>query len=59
MFELIKKISVGFLTVTVIASNHTNYMSLINQKYMTQIPLLIYILLNTVKNFTTFCLRLN
>ena len=36
MFELIKKIFIGLLTCIVNASNHTKYVSLGNQKYMTQ-----------------------
>ena len=41
------------------ASNHTKCVSLSNQKCMIQPTLLIYILMNTVKNFTTDHLRLN
>ena len=61
MFKLIKKIFIALFTGIVSASNHTKFVSLWNQKSMIQ-PyqfLLIYILMNTVKNFTTIHLRLN
>ena len=50
---LIKKIFIELLAGIVSASNHTKCVLLINQKYMTQPTLLIYILINTVKIFTT------
>ena len=58
MFELIKKIFIGLLTGIESGYNHTKCLSLINQKYI-NLLLLIYILMNTVKNFTTTYLRLN
>ena len=36
MFKLVKKIFIGLLTELVSASNHTKYVSLSNQKCMTQ-----------------------
>ena len=59
MFGLIKKIFIGLLTGLVNESNHTNYLSLINQNVCFNPLLLIYILMNIVKNFTTIHLRLN
>ena len=52
MFGLIRKICIGSSTGLVNGSNHIKYVSLINQK-------LIYIIMNTVKNFTTIHLHLN
>ena len=40
MFDLIKKIFIGLLTGIVIASNHTNCVSISNQKCMTQSTLI-------------------
>ena len=36
MFGLIKKVFIGLLTETVSASNHTKFVSLSNQKVMSQ-----------------------
>ena len=58
MLGLIKKIFYGILTGLVDGSNHTKCVSLSNQKYKIQ-PILIYILMNTVKNFTIIYLQLN
>ena len=58
MFELIIKIFIGLSTGLVNGSNHTKCVSLRNQKCMAQ-PTLIYILMNTVKNFNTIHLLLN
>ena len=58
MLGLIKKIFYGILTGLVDGSNHTKCISLSNQKYKIQ-PTLIYILMNTVKNFTIIYLQLN
>ena len=58
MLGLIKKIFYGILTGLVDGSNHTKCVSLSNQKYKIQ-PTLIYILMNTVKNFTIIYLQLN
>ena len=58
MLGLIKKIFYGILTGLVNGSNHTKCVSLSNQKYKIQ-PILIYILMNTVKNFTIIYLQLN
>ena len=52
IFGLIKKIFIGLLTGLVNRSNHTKCVLLSNQKCMIQPTLLIYILMNTVKNFT-------
>ena len=41
MFGFIKKMFIELLTRTVSASNHTKYVSLNNQKYMTQPTLII------------------
>ena len=61
MFGLIKKVFMGLLISIVNASSHAKCVSLSNQKCMTHpsLILLIYILMNTVKNFTTMHLRLN
>ena len=59
MLSLIEKISIGLLTVLVNASNHTKCVSLSNQNVLFNLPLLIYILMNAVKNFTTIHLQLN
>ena len=58
MLALIKKIFYGILTGLVDGSNRTKCFSLSNQKYKIQ-PTLIYILMNTVKNFTIIYLQLN
>ena len=58
MLGLIKKIFYGILTGLVDGSNHTKCVSLSNQKYKIQ-PTLIYILMNTVKNFSIIYLQLN
>ena len=55
MLGIIKNMVIVVLTGTVSASNHTKCVSLSNQKCMIQPTvnlLLIYILMNTVKNFT-------
>ena len=55
MLGIIKNMVIVVLTDTVSASNHTKCVSLSNQKCMIQPTvnlLLIYILMNTVKNFT-------
>ena len=54
MFGLIKKIFIGLLTGLV-----TKCVSLRNQKFMFNLLFLIYILMNTVKNFITIHLQLN
>ena len=51
MFSLIKKVFMGLLTGLVNASNHTKCALLSNQKCMIQPTLIIYTLMNTVKNF--------
>ena len=58
MFRLIKKIFIGLLTSIVSAFNHTKCVLLSSHKCMTQPTLIIYILINTVKNFTTIRLWL-
>ena len=58
MFELIKKIFIGLLTGIGSQSNHTKCASLSNKNKISLL-LLIYILMNTVKNFTTIHLWLN
>ena len=59
MFGLIKKIVNGLLTGLVNGYYHTKCVLLSNQKCLIELTLLIYVLLNTVKNFTTIHLRLN
>ena len=59
MFGLVKKMFTGILTGLVNASNHTRCVSLSNQKCEIQPTLLIYILMNTVKNYTIMNLQLN
>ena len=60
MFGLIKKLFIGLLaSVAVNASNHTKYVSLNNQKCDIQPTFLTYILMNTLKNYTTIHLHLN
>ena len=49
--KLLKKIFIVLLTSIVNFSNHTKCLSLSNQKWRLNLPLLIYILMNTVKNF--------
>ena len=58
MFGFIKKMFTGLLTGIVSAYNHTKCVSLRNQKCRLKPLLLIYILMNTVKIFTTIHLRL-
>ena len=48
---------IGLFTGLVNASNHKKCVSLSNQKF--NLLLLIYILMNTVKNYTTIYLQLN
>ena len=53
MFGLIKKMFIGLLTSLVNASNHARCVSLSNQiQTRFYLLLLIYILINTVKNYT-------
>ena len=52
MFELFKKLFVRLLTGLVNRYNHTTYVSLSNGKCKIQPALLIYIPINTFKNFT-------
>ena len=60
MFRLSKKIFIGLFTGLVNESNHTKWVSSSNQRCTIQPTLyLIYILMNTVKNFTTIPLWLN
>ena len=59
MFGLIKKTFIGWLTGLVNGSNHTMCISLSNQKCEIQPILLIWILMNTVKNFIIIDLQLN
>ena len=59
MLGLIKKIFIGLLTGPVNRSNHIKYVSLRNDKCMTQPTLINLILMNIVKNLTTTHLRLN
>ena len=53
MFGVIKKMFIVLLTSLVNASSDTKYVSLSNQKCKVNLVLLIYILMNTVKNYTT------
>ena len=57
-FGIIRNMFIVLLSNIVNGSNHTKCVLLSNQKFMNQF-LLIYILMNTVKNFTTIHLRLN
>ena len=57
MFGLIKKIFMGLLISMVNASNHTKCIWFSNQRF--NLLLIIYILMNIVKNFTTIHLPLN
>ena len=59
MFGLIKKIVNGLLTGLGNGYYHTKWVLLSNQECLIELTLLIYVLLNTVKNFTTIHLRLN
>ena len=59
MFGLIKKVFIGFLTGLGNGSKHTKCISISNQKCMIESTLLIYILMNTVKNYTILHLQLN
>ena len=58
MRGIIKKIFIVLLSSIVNASNHTKCVLLNNQECMTQLTL-IYILMNTVKNYTTIDLQLS
>ena len=58
MFGIIEKMVV-LLTNIVNNSNHTKYVSLSNEKCMAQPTLINYILMNSVKNFTTIHSRLD
>ena len=49
----------GLLTGLANESYHTNCVFLSNKNVKFNLPLLIYILMNTVKNFTTIHLRLS
>ena len=59
MFGLTKKVFIGFLTGLGNGSNHTKCISISNQKSLIESTLLIYILMNTVKNYTILHLQLN
>ena len=65
MFGIIKKMFIVLLTSLintsniVNASNHTKYVSLSNENLKFNILLLIYVLMNTVTNYTTIHLWLN
>ena len=59
MFGIIKKIFIVLLTSLINASSHTECVSLSNQNAKLNLILLIYILINTVKNYATIHLRLN
>ena len=59
MFGLSKKEFMGLLINIVDASNHTKCVSLSNKNVKFNLLLLIYILVNTVKNFTTIHFHLN
>ena len=59
MFGLTKKILIGLLTGLVNGSKNIKCVSLSYQKCIINPLLLIYILMNIVKNFTTIHLRLN
>ena len=59
MFGLIKKLFIGLLTGLVNGSNHRKCVLLSNQNARLNLPLLIYILINIVKNFTAINLQLN
>ena len=62
MFGLINKIFIGLLTGLVNESNHKKCVPLSNVRLLNvrfSLLLFIYILMNTVKNFTTIHLRLH
>ena len=59
MFGLIKKICIGLLIGLVNGTNRTKCVSSINRNVWFNLPLSIYILMNTVKDFTTTHLQLN
>ena len=59
MFMLIKKTSIGLLTGLINGSYDTNCVSLSNQELRFNLPSLIYIIMNTGKNFITHHLLLN
>ena len=59
MSGLINKIFIWLLTGLVNGSNHTKWVSLSSQKYMTHLLIIIHILVNIIKNFTTIHLWLN
>ena len=58
MFGIIKMMFIVLLTSIVNAFNHAKCLSLSDQKCESQ-PTLIYILANTVKNYTTIHKQLN
>ena len=58
MFGRIKKMFAVLLTSIVNASDRKKCVYLSNQKYMIQPTLLIYILMNTLKNYITIHLQL-
>ena len=58
MFRFIKKLFVQFLTSIANESNHTKCVSLNIQQCMAQTTLLIYIQMNTVKNYVNINLQL-
>ena len=60
MLRIIKKLFVGLLTALVNRSNHKMCVSLNNQTCQTfNLPLLVYIPINAVKNFNTIHFWLN
>ena len=59
MFGLIKKIFIGLLAGLVNGPNDTKLLCKLIKNARFNLPLLIYILMNTVKNFTTIHFRLN
>ena len=59
MFGIFKKNFIVLPTGIVNSSNHTKCVSWSNQKYEIQPTLLIYILMNAIKNYTIINLRLN
>ena len=60
MFGLIKRMFIGLLTSLVVnASSYTKCVSLSNQNVIFNLLLSIYILTNTVNNFTNIHLQLH
>ena len=59
MFGSIKKMFIVLLSSIVNASNHTKYVSFVIKNVKFKLPLLIYILMNTAKNFTTIDFQAN